>query len=173
MASFYTAILTVLKHEGIYSDHPDDPGGATKYGISLRYLTQSNQGDFDFDGDIDIEDVKRMSVQDAKKIYRNDWWDKHNYGRVHSQVVATKIFDLAVNMGSKQAHKIVQRAIWSTVGVANFIKDDGVFGPVTMKSINDVQGEILLPAIRSEAAGFYRFLNRPNFIKGWLNRAYS
>ncbi|MBX9704870.1 MAG: hypothetical protein K5Q00_01335, partial [Gammaproteobacteria bacterium] len=32
------AASVVLLHEGKYTDHPADPGGATNYGISLRFL---------------------------------------------------------------------------------------------------------------------------------------
>ena len=50
MSHFDTAIKKVLKHEGGYVDHKNDPGGATKYGISLRFIRQSNT-DLDLDGD--------------------------------------------------------------------------------------------------------------------------
>ncbi len=177
MSDFHIALPIVLKHEGIYSNDLADPGGATKYGISLQYLQSSGQGDFDLDGDIDIEDIKTMSLEDAKSIYFRDWWLRHGYENIEDQDIATKLLDLSINMGARQAHKIIQRATWSVKSSHQYIKDDGVLGHLTMKTINDIdrklQSKPLIAAIRSEAAGFYRSLNRPRFIRGWLNRAYA
>ena len=72
MSHFDTAIKKVLKHEGGYVDHKNDPGGATKYGISLRFIKQSNTDlDLDNDGDIDADDIKEMTEDKAKEIYKD------------------------------------------------------------------------------------------------------
>lgn len=173
MSCFELAIETVLEHEGFYSNDPDDRGGPTKYGISLRYLKLTGQGDFNQDGDIDEQDVKQMTLQKAKQLYYKDWWVRYGYHRIRHQGVATKVFDLAVNMGAKQAHKRVQRAVWAVMGEPDCLQDDGILGPVTLKAINGIEGKQLLPPLRSEAAGFYRSLNQPKFLRGWLNRAYA
>lgn len=187
MSRFEDAIGVVLAHEGGYVNHPEDPGGATKFGISLRWLRQElgDDADFDLDGDVDAEDVQSLTEEQAKEIYRVHWWDKYGYGRIVSQSIATKVLDLAVNMGARQAHRIVQRALASC---GKQVKDDGILGPVTLGAVNGVGYTMLLAAIRSEAAGFYRGLVMRNaalrkhgikapdfsvFLKGWLRRAYS
>lgn len=48
MRPFEDFVKVILKHEGGYVDHPNDPGGATKYGISLRFL-QKNGIDLNLD----------------------------------------------------------------------------------------------------------------------------
>ena len=35
MSDFNDAIPTVLRHEGGFVDSPNDPGGATNFGVSL------------------------------------------------------------------------------------------------------------------------------------------
>lgn len=182
MARFEQAIITVLKHEGGFVDDPDDPGGATNFGISLRFLRKTGDlevGDIDQDGDIDADDIRQMDVEDAKNIYRKYWWDKYGYARIGSQVLATKIFDLAVNMGAKQAHKLVQRAC-RAAGV--YLIDDGVLGNRSYGAIITLgeagSYDAILAALRSEAASFYKLLiaKKPVFEKyrnGWLNRAYA
>ena len=171
MANFEYAIKLVLKHEGGYVNHHQDPGGATNYGVSLRYLQSIGEGDFDFDGDIDADDIKKMTVDDAKKLYWKYWWLPNKYDLIAYNDVAAKIFDLAVNMGSKQAHKIVQRSVRSASG--EILVEDGILGIKSLQAINICESKALLPAIRSESAGFYRSLNKPAFINGWLNRAYA
>lgn len=179
MSDFDVAIKTILKHEGGYVNDKDDPGGATNYGVSLRFLIKTGDldrdgfldGDFDQDGDIDIDDIKKMSLDNAKNIYRLYWWDKYKYALINDDEVATKVFDLAVNMGATQAHKCVQRAIRAANGQT--LVDDGILGNQSFAAINNCPSIVLLPAIRSEAAGFYRSLNKPKFIRGWLNRAYA
>ena len=68
MSHFDTAIKKVLKHEGGYVDHKNDPGGATKYGISLRFIRKSNtELDLDGDGDIDSDDYLAARDKAIKK----------------------------------------------------------------------------------------------------------
>lgn len=181
MSNFDEAILTVLEHEGGFFNHPSDPGGATNYGISMRFLKQQGleqEMDIDHDGDLDIDDIRQMDLEKAKELYKRYWWDNYQYNRINSQIIATKIFDLAVNMGGKQAHKLVQRACKSC-GIT--LQEDGILGPRTRSAINTLASSnelALLASLRSEAAGFYRSLvaAKPqfqDFINGWLNRAYS
>jgi lysozyme family protein len=182
MADFNKAIITVLKHEGGFCNDPDDPGGATSYGISLRFLLKRGSlklGDIDGDGDIDIDDIREMSLEDAKNIYYKEWWQKYRYGQIDHQELATKIFDFSVNMGSRQAHKLLQRAL-RACGMP--VKDDGILGARSRAAIRLVtesgRGDALLCALRSEAAGFYRLLaatkrKLAKFLNGWLSRAYS
>lgn len=179
MSNFDTAIITVLKHEGLFTNDPQDPGGATNYGVSLRWLKSVGDlnadgfmdGDFDHDGDVDVDDIKKMTKEDAIQLYRTHWWDNYSYERITNQLIATKVFDFAVNMGSKPAHRCLQRAIRAVNGIR--LLEDGIIGMKSLEAINTVYPDILLAAFKSEAAGFYRSLNKPHFIDGWLNRAYS
>lgn len=169
------AVTNTLKHEGFRSDDPDDPGGATNYGVSLRWLrTKGKFGDFDGDGDVDRDDIWAMTEADAVEAYHRFWWKANGYGDFHD--AGAKIFDLAINMGPKPAHRILQRGVRGAGGAA--LVDDGIIGPATRAAVAAVNQDHLIPAIRSEAAGHYRLLIRvkPVFEKyrnGWLNRAYA
>lgn len=182
---FDRALPFVLEHEGGLSDDPADPGGVTRWGVSLRWLIKAGQldldhdglmdGDVDGDGDIDADDIRAMPRERAARLYRDHWWAKGGYDRIADAVVAVKTFDFAVNMGFGPAHRCLQRAARAC---RFLIADDGVIGQQTLAAVNSVDGSVLAAALKSEAAGFYRGLvvARPGFAKfeaGWLNRAYS
>lgn len=185
MSTFELAIPTIFKHEGLFCDNENDNGGATNYGISLRWLKSIGDidadgildGDINHDSHVDINDVKAMSKADATKLYREYWWDKYQYSNIKVQQVATKIFDLAVNMGAEQAHKMAQRAVWSQYDYKS-IEDDGILGNTSILYINNANKDCLLCSLRSEAANFYRLLISKNpaldkYRNGWMNRAYE
>lgn len=153
MSHFEFAIAVVLLHEGGYVDHPADPGGETNFGITKR--------------DFPHLDIRGLTREQAAAIYRDHYW-KPIYDKITSPWVAAKVFDMAVNMGGRQAAQLVQRA----VGVVA----DGIFGPVTVAAVNALDEAACLAAIKEQQAGFYRMLaNRRQsmqvFLKGWLARA--
>jgi lysozyme family protein len=158
---FEHAVSFVLSHEGGYSNDIDDDGGETKYGISKRSYPHI--------------DVDTLTIDEAKGIYKRDFWESQLYKDIKDVNLATKVFDLAVNMGSSWAHRLIQRALKST---GQNIAEDGVLGPITLTAINKADLTDLLAALKSEAAGYYRTLaatkpKRAKFLKGWLKRAYA
>ena len=173
MSHFDTAIKKVLKHEGGYIDHKNDGGMATKYGISLRFIRQSNTDlDLDGDGDIDADDIKKLTVEKAEEIYREKFWNPYNYDIITDPDVATKIFDITVNAGPRQSHKLVQRACNTR---HKELDVDGLLGTQSLRAINQI-GKDLLPEICKVQADFYKSLveKKPElkvFLKGWLRRA--
>lgn len=170
MSTFEIAILTVLKNEGGFVENSNDSGGPTNFGISLVWLRLMGFN-------VNVDYVKHMTQETAIAIYKKYWWDRQSYFRITDQSIATKLFDLAVNEGTSQAFKLIQRACWSVNGYRSLI-DDGVLGEVSLTAINNAQPALILASLRSEAAGFYRSLvsERPKyeeFINDWLRRAYS
>lgn len=174
MADYTKAIRVVLEHEGGFVNDPVDPGGATNYGISLRWLSkQGLLGDFDHDGDVDVDDIRKMTRERAVELYYKEWWLKYGYYQLVHDDLATKVFDLAVNMGAKQSGKLLQRAI------AQFdskIEIDGVVGPKTIIAANKIMGESLVVVLRMEAMEFYASLIKKNpefekYRRGWTRRA--
>lgn len=74
-------------------------------------------------------------------------------------------------MGHGAAHRCLQRAVRGAGLPA--VKVDGVLGPATMAAVNRADPAALLASLRSEAACYYRSLNKPRFLAGWENRAYA
>lgn len=183
MSEFEPALDVVLRHEGGYADNPNDPGGATNFGVSLRFLKGIGDedkdgwlvGDLDHDGDVDGDDIRAMTRGDAAAIYRRQFWERYGYDKIRSQAVAEKVFDLSVNTGPGRAHRILQEALGRS---GRRVKVDGQLGPRTREAVNSVDGRQLLADIRLEQLSFYRQLvvrkaSLSEFLRGWERRAVS
>ena len=185
---FTQALDKVLKHEGGYNETKGDRGGATNFGVSLKFLSQNGDIngdgvlDFDIDGDNEItaEDIQQLKREDAERIYYELFWKPNRYDQIRYPAIAIKVFDLAVNMGWRQANKILQRAMNAVMG-QNFVAVDGVIGPKTLDALNSLNvtnGAMVMPVLVAEAAAYYRLIIALNpvlkkFENGWMNRAYS
>lgn len=174
MASFEDAIKQTLINEGgdKCTEIEDDAGGATKYGISLRFYKS------DVDSTATASTIKNLSEAEAKRCYKKFFWDKLGLDEVRVQVIANKIFDAAVNMGLLNACRCAQRAIWTQEGKGKVL-DDGKMGPLTMMALNAtwLDAGKFLCSYKSELAGHYRTIaavktSQAKFLNGWLNRAY-
>jgi len=158
---FFQAVEVVLAHEGGYVNDPRDPGGETKYGISKRSYPSL--------------DIANLTREDAIAIYYRDWWQRYGYGRINDEAVATKVFDMAVNMGPATAHRLLQEAL---VFLGFAVDVDGIIGPQTIGGANKADPGRLLQVLRwLTAHHYYRIAaQRPQsraFLMGWLTRAYS
>lgn len=179
MANFGYAIKKTLKHEGGYNEVKGDSGGATNFGISLQflqgYVETAGWVDIDGSGFVDSSDIKNLTENQAKKIYYEEFWLKNKCHFIDNDEVAAKVFDMAVNMGSKQAIKLLQQAI-NHMGAD--LKIDGMIGNATVTAANKLEGHILAVLLRYECIIFYQNLvkSKPDymkFLKGWMNRAVS
>ena len=179
MAKFEDAVGYVMSKEGTFSDHPNDPGGPTFWGVSLRYLESIGEdGDIDKDGDVDRSDVLALRRVDAIVFYAKDFWKPLKLDLIKSQAVATRVLDMAVNAGRKRAVKILQKAVNTFAdGDEPKLKVDGKLGTKTRAATNALDGVELMAALREKHAAFYKALVKKDpdrygdFLEGWLNRA--
>lgn len=150
--NFDTAFDRLIGHEGGYSNHPDDPGGETMWGITAAVARANG-----YTGP--MRDLPRVT---AKGIYRAQYWDKVQADRMPFPV-AFQVFDAAVNHGTGQAAKFLQRA----AGVA----DDGIIGPKTLAAVAARDAAAILLLFNAEREQFYTDLKTwPSFGKGWSRR---
>ena len=161
---FQYAVGIVLNHEGGFSDDKNDPGGMTNYGISQRFVD---------DEKLKLN-IQHLTLDEAKDIYRKYWWDRYHYDAVNDLKLATKIFDLSVNLGPDKAHALVQKSLNHIQN--EHIAIDGVFGPQTIAAVNQSDPIKLMTEFRLETRDYYINLvsHNPSLAKfeyGWLVRA--
>jgi len=165
------ALNWIFQAEGLLSDDPDDPGGTTKYGISLRFLSSlGNLGDIDGDGDIDSDDIRALTPADAASLYLNHFWTGVRADELPDRLNIA-VFDMAVNAGVRRAVKILQQALP--------VKLDGIIGPATLAAARRAMAHApdFLIVYLGYRAQYYRDITLANsslskYLRGWINRLF-
>lgn len=131
MTPFFEKLFDhIILVEGGYGNHPSDPGGKTKYGI-----TQETARRNDYQGS-----MRDLPLQKAKEIYWNEYFLRAGLARIAdiSEPIAAELFDSGVNAGSGRAALWLQQAL----NVMNKkgelypdIKEDRAIGPNTAKTL--------------------------------------
>lgn len=137
-------IAGVIKREGGYSNHPMDPGGETKYGISKRAYPE--------------EDIKNLTFARAADIYRRDYVEKFRLNELDSDRTAELVVDWVVHSGS-----LGIRRLQSCLGLVT----DGIVGEKTLQKLNALEDPNVILRWRLE---FLVGLTGHPFIKGWVRR---
>ncbi len=171
MSNFDKAISVILQHEGGWVSNPVDPGGETNFGISIKFihangLQPQELGILNFLPGC----LKGLTVDKAKELYKKYFW---KYDSILNDLVATKIFDCAVNCGPTAAHKIAQRAANS---LGAHLKDDGALGNLSVAAINACQPTAFVDAMAVQMSAYYQAIIAHNpslsvFLKNWTKRA--
>ena len=118
----------IVTREGGFVDDPDDPGGATKFGVTIHTMRRLGL-DLDADGDVDADDVKRLSRQRAIDIFVRHYFEKPRIATL-PKVLHDTVFDMYVNAGA-QAIRLLQRLLRD---MGFDIAVDGAIGAQTSKA---------------------------------------
>ena len=152
---FEHIIDDVIKEEGGYVNDKTDRGGETKYGISKRAFPN--------------EDIKNLSIDDAKTIYFKKYWKPSKAYLLPEQLQGI-YFDMVVNFGTRGAGRVLQKAINGKY--KDSVVVDGRVGPNTLKAIKKLEKD------RLRAYRVLKFaeivIKKPaqeKFWYGWYRRA--
>lgn len=164
--SFDESFENTIGHEGGYSNHPSDRGGETKYGISdNRDGVQDGKSDVNGDGTPDV-DIANMTIEQAKEIYRRDYWDKMRCDELPGNV-ADQLFDFAVNSGVGTAVRALQDLVGANV--------DGVIGDRTVDAVSwmdpeELGAKLLVKRCLVMLRAIAKRQGNAAFAGGWANR---
>jgi len=125
MHSVEAIARAIVAREGGYVDDPDDPGGATNYGVTIHTMRRLGLA-LDGDGDVDAQDVRRLTVDQAVSIYLEHYFRRPGIGLLPVPLQAT-VFDMYVNAGA-QAVRLLQRMLGE---FGEPVAVDGGLGPLT------------------------------------------
>lgn len=150
--TFDDAFEKLIGHEGGYSNHPDDPGGETMFGVTERVARANGYGG----------SMRDLPLALAKSIYRASYWDTVRADDL-PDAVRFDVFDASVNSGPGQAIRFLQRATGST--------DDGRLGPLTMRAVKAMDPQLLDKRLNGYRLRFMSELKTwPTFGRGWAAR---
>ena len=126
MQTVTTIAEEIIAREGGFVDDPDDPGGATNYGITIGTMRRLGV-DMDGDGDVDRRDVQKLTRAKAHDILIEHYFRRPGLARLPEVLHAT-VFDMQVNAGSN-AIRILQRLLRQ---MGEDVVADGKIGPQTI-----------------------------------------
>lgn len=138
----------IVAREGGFVNDPDDPGGATKYGVTIHTMRRLGL-DLDGDGTVGVADVKALSRVQAEAIFIEHYF---RAPRLHllPAAIQPSVFDMQVNAGSN-AVRILQRLLRD---MGHDILVDGSVGPQTIRAAQIAQE--VAPGHLADAYGIAR-----------------
>lgn len=174
---FEELVGPVFKDEGGYSNNKADRGGEINFGITADTLKryQEAHGGFGVNG-TKIEPGE-LTRQQAKEIYRNEFFYGQRMNELKNPAIATAILDATVLHGPGTAWGLLQESI-NAIDKSNSLVVDRVGGTATIKKLNSLSPENVRwlidknDEIRRE--NIERFIksnpDQKQFSGGWSNR---
>lgn len=154
--NYAQALDELLRHEGGYTNNPHDPGGPTNFGITIydyrKYINRAGTA----------RDVRRMTVDQAKAIYRAKYWDAQRCDDLPSGVDYA-IFDYGVNSGIGRSGRVLRHLLKLPPGTT-------INSAVVAEAQKHKPAE-LVNQICDERLRFLQSLHTwPVFGRGWTRR---
>lgn len=172
-------IAEIIHIEAGFVDDPHDAGGATKYGVSLRYAKSKGlMWDLNGDGDVDVDDIRLVTQEDAFAAFLDDFYMEPRICDLPEDL-QPQMTDFAVNSGAGRAVKSLQQVV-TRLGHPTAV--DGQIGPSTLRAVSNAAARFGLIRVNNDLVQKrLDFLNgivvrKPSqrrFINGWTARARS
>lgn len=154
MGNFDRALEILLESEGGYVNHPSDPGGATRYGITQAVARESGY----------IGDMRVLPINTAADIYRAKYWNACQCDEL-PWPLCLYVFDAAVNQGTNAAIKMLQKLLQTV--------QDGVIGPATLRLAKESTAYHAICYLSERAIRYAGTRNFETFGHGWMNRLFT
>ena len=118
----------IIAREGGFVDDPDDPGGATNFGVTIHTMRRLGL-DLNGDGVVDKADVRALTRAQAVDIFIRHYFEAPRIAALPEMLHAS-VFDMHVNAGSN-AVRVLQRLL---VRMGEDVLVDGTIGPQTIRA---------------------------------------
>ena len=154
--NFAECLDHVLKSEGGFSNHRDDPGGMTNLGVTKRVWEEW------VGRQVSEDEMKGLTREAVTELYKKRYWDAV-HGDALPSGVDLCVFDCAVNAGVSRAIRFLQHAVKTT--------QDGILGPATLKAVQETPPIAIIADFCAQREFDYKSLQTfPVFGKGWMAR---
>lgn len=168
----------LLEIEGGYQNDPTDSGNYTGCKVGIGAMSGTNNGistcfyNDKVKSNPTVQDIKSITKESAKEIYRKSFWNYYRIDEFNSQDVAENVMDMIVNSGQMTGIKILQRSLNE---LGEDLKVDGGMGAITLSTVNRQirKDEVkLFNTYTRKRREYYNSLsNKPaHQIKSWNNR---
>jgi len=156
MNRFDACLDVVLRWEGGWADHPEDPGGATMRGVTIGTYSQWKGRS------VTKDELRAISDAEVRAIYRRNYWDKVR-GDDLLPGIDLVAFDAAVNSGPARSIRWLQEALE--------VETDGKMGPATLAAAAASDPHRVIAEACDLRLAWLRLLRHwPTFGRGWENR---
>lgn len=131
----------IVVREGGYVNDPDDPGGATNFGVTVHTMRRLGL-DLDGDGQVSARDVRKLTRAQATQIFVRHYFEHPRIGEL-PQSLQPSVFDMYVNAGGNAVRPLQQllRDMGHEIAV------DGALGPqsiaATHAAMSDAPGHLV------------------------------
>ena len=149
---FEAIIPAILNWEGGAKlvEHPRDPGGKTKYGISERFNGERIKA-------LNTT-ISKLTEAQAREIYYRDYWLESEADTIHDQGLALIHFDAAVNHGVGAAKQMLAALPSKPRDFAGDGLNKALFNELSLHYLGQRQ------------ARYASDKNADVFLEGWVNR---
>jgi lysozyme family protein len=148
---FERAVEITLGYEGEESNHPDDPGGLTRFGIAQKWHPE-----------VDVAALTRAEAIHLLEV--SYWWPIQ--GELLPWPLGAATFDHAVHSGARRAVAALQEACGAF--------PDGSLGPLTRAALARAWPAsprgVLGAALRIRARELAKAPKAGPFLSGWMAR---
>lgn len=158
------ALDYLLEEEGGWSNHKDDRGGATMYGV-----TQATYNAWRKKKGLRTQSVSKITKLEAKSLYESEYWNSASCHKL-PWPISYIVFDAAVNSGAGRAVK------WLQAGLN--LAQDGLVGTRTIAAaervVSEGDGKAILEILDARVSFLARLVqSKPTqaaFLLGWWRR---
>ena len=118
----------IVAREGGYVNDPNDPGGATNFGVTIHTMRRLGL-DLTRDGQVTEADVRALTREQAIEIFLDQYYRRPGLAAL-PEVLQPSVFDMYVNAGGN-AVRVLQRLL---IAMGYDLDVDGVIGPQTIRA---------------------------------------
>ena len=151
--NFKECLELVLKSEGGWVNHSSDPGGETNLGVTKRVWEEWVGHP--------VESLKNLTKDQVAPLYEQKYW-RPCYGEILPRGLDYSLFTFGVNAGPGRSVKLLQESLGLVC--------DGVVGPKVREKLGNSNIADVIRGFSNLRRKYYKSLNKPMFINGWLNR---